>query len=1535
MGFTKLFIDRPILAVVISVMIMLVGGVAYFALPVSQYPEVAPPSITVTTAYPGANAETAAATVAAPLEQEINGVEGMLYLSSQSTVDGRTTITVTFALGTDLDAAQVLVQNRVNIALPRLPEEVRRLGVVTNKNTPDILMVVHLYSPDGSRDQLYLSNYTLLNIRDRLARLDGVGDLRLFGAREYSMRVWLDPNRIAALGLTAGEVVQALRAQNVQVSGGVLNRPPSTQQGAYEVGVQLLGRLTDPAQFGNVLIKTGEEGRLIRVRDVGRIELGAADYSTNAYLDDKPAVAVPVFQRPGSNALETARGVEALMASLRPQFPAGVDFDIIYNPSEFIAESVREVQKTIFEAAILVVVVIVLFLQSWRAAVIPLAAIPVSLIGTFAVLQAFGFSLNTLSLFGLVLAIGIVVDDAIVVVENAERNLHEGMTPRDAARRTMDEVGGALVAIALVLTAVFVPTAFIPGISGQFYRQFALTIASATLISCVVSLTLSPALAALLLRPRSETARSRAGRWFNAFFRHFNTGFDRLSDLYGSGVARTVRVSALMLVVYGGLLALTGVQFWRAPGGFIPAQDQGYFVTVVQLPPGSSLARTDAVVQRAIEDLLAIPGVAHTASFSGFDGASFTNASNSAAVFFTLAPFDERAARGIDAAAVLSAARQRMAAIAEANIFVIAPPSVRGLSATGGFKMIVQDRSATGLPALRDAAGQITAAAAREPGLVGVFSQFEVSTPQVYVDIDRDRAQALGVPPSRVFEALEVFLGSAFVNDFNYLGRTYRVTAQADSQFRRTARNVSELRTRSDIGGMVPLGSVATFRDVSGPTRVTRYNLYPGVEVLGDVRPGTSFGQGLDRMAALATASLPEGFSYEWTELAFQQQQAGNTAAWVFVFAVVVVFLVLAGQYESLTLPLAVVLIVPMCLLAAITGVLLRGQDNNILTQIGLVVLVGLACKNAILIVEFARQAEDQLGLDRFAAAAHAARQRLRPILMTSLAFILGVAPLVFATGAGAEARQALGTAVFAGMIGVTIFGLLFTPVFYVVCRRLVLRREQLVPAVATVLLMAISGCSVRGTDIKAVEPAPAAAFEAATNDALATTGPVDAWWTTFEDARMTSLVEQALNRNLDVRQAAALVRLARARLREREGTNWPFGGASAGFQHSRSQVGPGPVGDVNLFDAGLDASWEVDIFGARSASIAGARADFARERSLRRLALVSVAAEVVLAYTDVRGTQARLAVARDNVVNQESASELTRQLLDAGRGTQLDVDRAVALLESTRASIPPLVATESSAIYRLAVLVGSEPQALAKSLRVPEMLPSPPDTLALGEPATLLRRRSDVAAAEYAVLAAAARAGVAAAELFPRLVLTGGIGLQGFGAGDATNRGPRFGFGLGITLPFLEWNRIRQRILAADATAEIALADYERTALLALEEAERAITAYVQERERFRHLDLAARSARAAAGLARQRFQFGADNFLTVLDAERVRLEAEDQLARSRVEVTRLAASIFKALGGGWSEAERLTSAQLADDDHARLQRIVEVTRRGDPGRR
>jgi HAE1 family hydrophobic/amphiphilic exporter-1 len=1040
MRLSRFFIDRPIFAAVISIIIILVGAFAYPTLPVAQYPEIAPPTVTVTAAYPGASAEVVADTVATPLEQEINGVENMLYMSSSSTGDGRLTITLTFALGTDLDTAQVLVQNRVSAAEPRLPEEVRRLGVITRKATPDLLMVVHLLSPDGSLDQQYVSNYASLRIRDQLARLDGIGNVTVFGARDYSMRIWIDPDRASARDLTAGEIVAALRAQNVQVAAGSIGAPPFGQGGsAFELNVQTLGRLSDPTQFENIIVKTDGLGRPTRVRDVARVELGAQDYGLNAYLDNKPAVALGIAQRPGSNALSTAEAVIAAVEEAKKSFPAGLDYRIVYNPTEYVAASIDAVQTTLIEAVILVVIVVLIFLQTWRAAIIPVLAIPVSLIGSFAVMAAFGFSLNNLSLFGLVLAIGIVVDDAIVVVENVERRLAEGMAPKEAAYVTMDEVGGALVAIALVLCAVFVPTAFISGITGQFYRQFALTIAVATLISMIVSLTLSPALAALILKPHDEKHAATAKSWmrpFTQFADRFNRGFDRLSGRYGAATQRLVHRSPAVLAVYAVLIALAFWRFQATPTGFIPAQDQGYFIGVVQMPPGTALERTDAVVRRVGQIALATPGVKAAAAFTGLDGATFTNASNAGTIFFSLDPFDRRLDEGLTADGILGELRGRMGAIDAGMVLVIQPPPVRGIGTGGGFKMIVQDQSGRGYRALEAASFDIMAQANQTPGLTSVFTLFNTGTPRVYADIDRDKAEMLGVPSGRVFETLSVYLGSAFVNDFNLLGRTFRVTAQADAPFRNDRADIANLKTRSNSGAMVPIGAVANFREESGPYRVVRYNLYPAAEIQGDRLPDFSSGQALDAMEKLANDRLPGGFSYEWTELAYQERAVGNTASLVFALAVVFVFLLLAAQYESLVLPLAVILIVPMCLLAAIVGVNLRGMDNNILTQIGLVVLVGLAAKNAILIVEFARQAEDE-GADRWDAAVEAARTRLRPILMTSFAFILGVVPLVIASGAGAEMRQALGTAVFAGMIGVTLFGLLFTPVFYVVCRGL------------------------------------------------------------------------------------------------------------------------------------------------------------------------------------------------------------------------------------------------------------------------------------------------------------------------------------------------------------------------------------------------------------------------------------------------------------------------------------------------------------------
>lgn len=1039
----KFFIDRPIFATVLSIITLIIGGLAFTTLPVEQYPQLAPPTIQVTASYPGATAQTVAATVATPIEQEMNGVEDMLYMFSQSTSDGRMTLTITFALGTDLDAAQVLVQNRVAVAEPRLPEEVRRIGINTRKSTPDLMLVVNLYSPDGTYDQTYIGNYAVLNIQDRLRRINGIGDTRVFGASEYAMRVWLDPDLIQSLGISAGDVLTALRAQNVQVAGGVLNQSPQPQQNYFEYSVQTRGRLTAPEEFGNIVVKSGDDGRIVRLRDVARIELGAQDYVTRGYLGEYPAVAIPVYQQPGSNAIATAAAVIEEMKLIAEDFPEGMQYEIAYNPTEFIQQSVDAVEDTIFEAIILVVIVIIIFLQTWRAAIIPIVAIPISLVGTFAVMAALGYSLNNLTLFGLVLAIGIVVDDAIVVVENMERNMRDGLSPRDAARKTMDEVGSALVAMGLVLVAVFLPTTFLGGISGKFYQAFGITIAVATVISVAVSLILSPALATLLMRPHKpgETAGTGPLKWF---FHGFNRGLDGLSKRYGNLTAKLVRCGLVVLLVYGLLMVLTGWQFNRVPSGFIPEQDQGYLIVALQLPDGAALSRTDEMVRKVTHHLLGIEGIGNAVAFTGFHGATRSIASNAAAIFATLESFDERARKGITFNQLVTTLRREMSIYKEAFVVVLTPPPVRGIGDAGGFKMMIQDRGGRGPEALNSALWQLIGAAnsPENPAVTRGRSFFSISTPQVYLDIDREKAERLHVPIASVFEALEVYIGSAFVNDFNYLGRTYRVTAQADAPYRLTTDDALRIKVRSSEGDMVPIGSIATVSDTAGPSRLPRYNLYPAAALLGDAAPGYSSTQALDTMERLAAQILPDGIDYEWTDLAYQQRAGGDTAMIAFVLAVVFVFLLLAAQYESWTLPLSVILIVPMCLLSAITGVALAGMDNNILTQIGLVVLVGLASKNAILIVEFARELERQ-GRDRWQAAVEAARLRLRPILMTSFAFILGVVPLVLAQGAGAEMRRALGVTVFSGMLGVTFFGLVFTPVFYVLCRRLSLIRVK------------------------------------------------------------------------------------------------------------------------------------------------------------------------------------------------------------------------------------------------------------------------------------------------------------------------------------------------------------------------------------------------------------------------------------------------------------------------------------------------------------
>jgi hydrophobe/amphiphile efflux-1 (HAE1) family protein len=1037
------FIDRPIFAAVLSAFITIGGAIALFKLPISEYPEVVPPSVVVRATYPGANPKVVADTVAAPLEQQIVGVEDMLYMSSTSTIDGSLYLTVTFKQGADIDRAQVQVQNRVSQALPRLPEEVRDLGVTTLKSSPNLTLVVHLTSPDGRYDAQYLRNYATLNVRDVLARIQGAGDVQLFGGGDYAMRVWLDPQKLAARNLTAGDVVQAIREQNVQVAAGQIGAPPAANS-QFQLALNAQGRLTDEQQFRDIVIKTGQEGELVQLGDVARVEMGSQQYSIQSLLDNKSAVAIPIFQAPNSNALQLSDAVRAKMEELKKDFPQGVDYTIVYDPTVFVRQSIEAVVHTLLEAVALVVLVVILFLQTWRASVIPLVAVPVSIIGTFAVLLAFGFSINVLSLFGLVLAIGIVVDDAIVVVENVERHIANGQTPLEATKSAMREVSRPIIAITLVLSAVFVPVAFVPGLTGEFYRQFALTIAISTVISAFNSLTLSPALAAVLLRPhgaKKDGLTRLMDRLFGRFFAQFNRGFERAGNAYSHSTTGIVRRTGVALLVYGGLIALTWLGFSSVPGGFIPDQDKQYLIAIAQLPPAATLDRTDEVVRKIGEVAMKQPGVTHAVQFSGMSVNGFTPSSSAGIVFLALDDFDKRTTKDKSAKAIAQAMTQKLSSIQDAFVVVVPPPPVIGLGTLGGFKLQIEDRNDLGAEALYAATEEAVKKASQNPALMGTFSTYQINVPQLNVDIDRVKVKRQNVKLSDVFDTLNIYLGSLYVNDFNKFGRTYQVLAQADAPFRSHVEDVLPLKTRNAGGDMVPLGSLVTLSPTFGPDVVQRYNGYRASDINGGAAPGFSSGQAQAEMAKILNQTLPRGMSFEWTDLAYQQLLSGSAALLVFPLCVLFVYLVLAAQYESLTLPLAIILIVPMCLLAAVTGVLFSHGDNNVFTQVGLIVLVGLACKNAILIVEFAKHLEEDQGRDTVSAVLEAARLRLRPILMTSIAFIMGVVPLMVAGGAGAEIRHALGTVVFAGMLGVTFFGLFLTPVFYVLIRKLAHRK--------------------------------------------------------------------------------------------------------------------------------------------------------------------------------------------------------------------------------------------------------------------------------------------------------------------------------------------------------------------------------------------------------------------------------------------------------------------------------------------------------------
>ncbi len=1031
--FSQFFIKRPIFASVLSLLFFISGAIAVWQLPITEYPEVVPPTVVVTANYPGANPKVIAQTVASPLEQEINGVENMLYMSSQATADGRMTLTITFAIGTDVDKAQTQVQSRVDRATPRLPQEVQRLGVVTEKSSPDLTMVVHLTSPDQRYDMLYLSNYAALNVKDELARINGVGAVRLFGAGEYSLRIWLDPNKVAALGLSPSDIIAAVREQNQQAAAGSLGAQPSGNAD-FQLLINVKGRLTEQEEFENIIVKVGNQGEITRLKDVARVELGASNYALRSQLDNKDAIAIPVFQASGSNAIQISDDVRSKMAELSKSFPEGLTYDIVYDPTVFVRGSIEAVVKTLFEAVLLVVLVVVLFLQTWRASIIPLVAVPVSLVGTFAFMHLMGFSLNALSLFGLVLAIGIVVDDAIVVVENVERNIAEGLSPMAATQKAMTEVTGPIVATTLVLAAVFIPTAFMSGLTGQFYKQFALTITISTFISAINSLTLSPALSALLLKshdaPKDALTRAMDKLFGGWLFGPFNRLFSRASNGYGWMVRKVIRFGGIIAIVYIGLVALTGVQFTQTPTGYVPGQDKQYLVAFAQLPDAASLDRTDAVIKKMSAIALEHPGVAHSIAFPGLSINGFTNSTNSGIVFVALDSFEARKSPELSANAIAGALNQKFASIQDAFIAIFPPPPVQGLGTIGGFRLQIQDRANLGYEALYQVTQQVMYKAWATPELAGVFSSYQVNVPQLELDIDRTKAKQQAVSLDQIFQTLQTYMGSTYVNDFNRFGRTYQVNMQADEAFRQSPEQISQLKVPNQNGDMIPLGSFINITQAAGPDRVMHYNGFTTAEINGGPAPGFSSGEAQAAIEKILDETLPIGMSYEWTELTYQQILAGNTSLLVFPLVILLVFMVLAAQYESLSLPMAIILIIPMTLLSALSGVLLYGGDNNIFTQIGLIVLVGLATKNAILIVEFAKEEQDR-GATPMDAILEAAKLRLRPILMTSIAFIMGVVPMVFSTGAGAEMRQAIGVAVFAGMIGVTIFGLILTPLFY------------------------------------------------------------------------------------------------------------------------------------------------------------------------------------------------------------------------------------------------------------------------------------------------------------------------------------------------------------------------------------------------------------------------------------------------------------------------------------------------------------------------
>lgn len=1536
MKFSHFFIRRPIFAGVLSAIIFIVGLLSMWRLPISEYPEVVPPTIVVMATYPGANPKTIAETVAAPLEQAINGVENSLYMFSQATSDGVMTLTITFKLGTDADKAQVLVQNRVSQALPKLPEEVRRLGVTTRKQSPDLTMVVHLFSPNDRYDEIYLRNYATLQVKDVLARIPGAGDVEVFGSGDYAMRVWLDPDKVAAKMLTASDVVNAIREQNVQVAAGGIGQQPVSKTVPLQLQINAKGRLIDEGEFGQIIVRTGTNGDKTLLKDVARVELGAAGYALRSLLNNKTAVAIPIFQSPGANALQLSDDVRKAMDELKKNFPEGVDYSVVYDPTVFVRHSIEAVVHTLLEAILLVVLVVILFLQTWRASIIPLAAVPVSLIGTFGVMLGLGFSINALTLFGLVLAIGIVVDDAIVVVENVERNIALGFEPHEATRRAMNEVTSPIIATALVLCAVFIPTAFISGLTGQFYKQFAITIAISTVISAFNSLTLSPALCAVLLKGHGEKRDwlSRGmDKLFGWFFRPFNRAFGWSGNKYSAGVGGVLRKSFLALALYAGLVALTAWSFQKVPTGFVPTQDKQYLIAFAQLPDASSLDRTEEVMRKMADIGLKTPGVLDAVQFPGLSISGFSVAPNQGIVFFGLKPFEERRAPHLSGAAIAGSLNQQFGGIQEAFVLAVMPPPVFGLGSIGGFKLYLEDRADLGYDALFKNVETLRDKANQAPPLAGVFSMFTVNVPQLDADIDRVKAKTQGVPLQNLFETMQIYLGSLYINDFNRFGRTFQVIAQADAKFRDKPEDITRLKTRNVQGQMVPLGSLVKVKEAYGPDRAMRYNGYPAAEINGAPKPGFSSGQAEAAMAQIVADTLPKGMAYEWTELTYQRILAGNTAIYVYPLCLLLVFLVLAAQYESFRLPLAIILIVPMCLLFAISGVWLKGGDNNIFTQIGLIVLVGLACKNAILIVEFAKHKQDDAGMSPFDAAIEASRLRLRPILMTSIAFIAGVFPLVVSHGAGAEMRQAMGIAVFAGMIGVTMFGLFLTPVFYVALMKLgwrkkpVASREKHGPAsgaagavagTAAVLILGaliLSGCASVGPDYKRpADAAPAAYKSLATNElgAWKEAKPLDdvpkgAWWEIFGDATLNDLEQRASVANQELRAAVARVEQSRASARVARSEFLPTLDADPSWRRERYSPNQVPnFGGItaNTFRAPLDLSYEIDLWGRVRRSFESARADAQSSLAAMRQVLLTLQADLAQNYFTLRALDAEISTVKGTIELRSELVRLARSRLEGGIGNELDLARAETEFSSAEAELAAVQKRRAELENAVAILVGENPSRFKlAALDAPEWRPQPP-RIPAGLPAELLERRPDVAEAERELASANARIGAAKAAFFPVVRLTGS---GGFVSGDIESlfnwESRVWSFGPSISLPIFAGGRNLANLNRSRAVYEESVAKYRQRVLIAFGDVENSLSGVQFLVAQSVAQDKAVASARRASDLAAERYRAGIVSFLDVVDANRGTLAAQ----RNQAQLTgqRLVASVqlIKALGGGWDE--------------------------------